>query len=166
MKNNMKNSGFTLIEMIIYISVLGLILVIIMGTFFAISSSEERVFASKNIERSAMVSLDKLAREIRVSSSFNEDESIFNEDISTLSIKGPEGDVKFFVENGRLFLDKNEKVSPLSYSGANVEKFKVIPINVSYSKGVKLELTFSGEVEDGNLEQSFYSTIILRGSYE
>ena len=57
--------GFTILEMLIYIAILVLMLVVIMNAVISIVHSGRIINALRNIETSAMMSTERLARELR-----------------------------------------------------------------------------------------------------
>ncbi len=159
--------GFSLVEMLIYTALLGLILSVILGSLLVIAESQERVLASRSLDRSAVMSLDRVVREVRLSDSIDADASEFEESTGVLVLENDDvsGPISFFINNGSFFVEKEGQEQRLSHSGVDVTRFYLTHISTDASEGVRIELEMSYTHDEGVVEQTFYSTATSRGSY-
>ena len=170
-KQKTKNSGFTLIETLVYISVLVIILVFVVNTVSLITKSYNGLKVSRSINSSATSILERISREIRWSSSIDEGLSVFNTDLGILTLNTLDDDgniiqAKFFIENGDLKIEKPVGIiSPLNIGGAEVQKMILHKIDTGVSDMVKIELELSGEWGDRSKTETFYNSVVLRESY-
>jgi hypothetical protein len=167
-KQNYKNKGFSLVEVLVYISILTLVLSIIIGSLITMAQIQERVIAGKAVDRSAVVALDRLLREVRLSDSVDTINSVFNVSESILSVEreGVSGPLMFYVLNDVFYLEKEGETYRLINENVTVENFFVKRVNSGESEAVRVNLVLSYPYSDGSVEQSFYVTAILRGSLE
>ena len=165
--NSKKVNGFSLVEMLIYVALLGVVLAVIAGSLLIISQSQERVSASRAIDRSATFVLDRVLREVRMSSFVNTDESVFGESESVLVVVREDGgsSVRFSVEDGELSVEMDGETLRLTHRDVEVDRFFVEHIETEHTEGVRVELDLRRPYRDGEVEQSFYGTALSRGSY-
>lgn len=167
-KQSFKNRGFSLIEVLVYISILTLVLSIIIGSLITMAQIQERVIAGKAVDRSAVVALDRLLREVRLSDSIDIANSVFDVSESVLSVEREDvsGLLKFYVLNDVFYLEKEGETYQLINKKVVVEDFFVNRVSSGESEAVRINLVLSYPYSDGSVEQSFYVTAILRGSLE
>ncbi len=167
-KQSFKNRGFSLIEVLVYISILTLVLSIIIGSLITMAQIQERVIAGKAVDRSAVVALDRLLREVRLSDSIDIANSVFDVSASVLSVEREDvsGLLKFYVLNDVFYLEKEGETYQLINKKVVVEDFFVNRVSSGESEAVRINLVLSYPYSDGSVEQSFYVTAILRGSLE
>lgn len=167
-KQDFKKNGFSLVEVLVYISILTLVLSIIIGSLITMAQIQERVIAGKAVDRSAVVALDRILREVRLSDSIDTVNSVFDVPESVLSVEreGVSGPIKFYVLNDVFYLDKEGSTYRLINEKVVVENFSVFRIEAGESEAVRVNLVLSYPYSDGSVEQSFYITAILRGSLE
>src|SRR3989344_4982017 len=77
-KKSLFSSGFSLIELIIYASILALILIVMVHTMFGIGSSYVNLKVMRNAENSAAVAMERMTRDIRDAESINLGASTLN----------------------------------------------------------------------------------------
>lgn len=70
-KNNNKESGLTMIELIVSIGIFSLIVVMAVGTFILALSSQRRIIALRNVEDNTRFTIEVIAREIRTGVNFS-----------------------------------------------------------------------------------------------
>lgn len=163
-----KERGFSLVEVLVYMTVLTLILSIILGSLTVVAEIQERVVAGKDLSKSASISLDRILRETRLSESINTEETVFDNPEGVLFLEREDvvGGVKFYLFEGSLYIEKEGEVGRLNHKNTEVEHFYLREIITEKYEAVKIEMKISYPYSNGSIEQSFQSTAILRGSYE
>ncbi len=167
-KEKQKIKGFSLIEVIVYMAILILILFIILGSLVMVTDIQEKVIAGKDLNKSATVSIDRILRETRSSTSIDIDNSVFDDQNGVLSLEheDTEDEIIFYLSDSSLYLEKEGETQRLTHKGTDVLYFNIDKIESDVFDAVKVRIGFSHPYSDGSIEQSFRSTAILRGSYE
>lgn len=161
-------SGFTLIEVLIYVAILGIISVAVITASVTIMSSFNKTKVTRNILESGNNSLERMTREVRQAASVD----IVNSSLgshpgvlvlnSTDSVGGPRV-VKFVIENGDLNIYQNSVLTG-NLLNQNISISNLIFRRISTGEGeaLKIEMTLSS---NGGVSEKFYDTVILRGGY-
>jgi len=165
-----RRKGFSLVELVVYASILALILVLIVHTVLAISSSYTHLKVIRNTENSAAVSMERITRSIRDAESVNNDGSILNANPGKLklntSVGGAGGSVELYLASTTLRIKENGvDMGPLTATGTRVTNLIFRPIQSPNSAAVKIEMEVEGSERNVLKTYKLYSTIILRGSY-
>ena len=162
-----KKGGFSLVEVLVYMAVLTVVLSILISSLSLVAEFQERVVAGKAVDRSASIALDRVIREVRSSDSVDMAGSVFDvpEGVLVLQRDGA-GTTTFSVsEYGELYVNKNGTESRLTHRRAEVLTFMVTEIESGINDALRVELLIRSPYSDGYIEQRFYSTVILRGTY-
>ncbi len=158
-----------MVEVLIYMTILTVILSILIGSLIMVAHVQERVIAGKALDRSAVVALDRILREVRLSDSIDRIVAVFDDPESVLAVNSESvtGVIRFYVsEEGSLYVEKEGGSHRLTHRDTEVQVFRVEEIDAGETEAVKVELTLSHSYSSGSIVQSFYVTAILRGSYE
>jgi Tfp pilus assembly protein PilW len=86
MSNNMKQKGFTLVEVIMYIGILALIITALASFGFSVMSSNSKTMTVTEVQGNARMALDVIAQKIRASNGINIGNSVFGSDPGTLEL--------------------------------------------------------------------------------
>lgn len=102
-----KQSGFTLIEMLVASFVFSIVALTISGLFVQVLSHERRAFVAQKIQENGLFILELMAREIRVSQIINTDQNPTGDSpnctLTSLTIRHPvNGTVTYALSNGVL----------------------------------------------------------------
>lgn len=161
------NRGFTIIEVLVYVAILGIVSVAIISASMAVNSSFNNTRVTRNLLESGNNGMERITREIRQASSIDLASSTFGSSpgVLTLNSKDSGGSnrvVKFYVLNGALNIDDNNS-PPDNFLNQNVTATNLIFRRISTGAGeaVKIELTLN----NGTISEKFYDTVILRGGY-
>jgi Tfp pilus assembly protein PilV len=167
-------SGFALVEMIIYISIMVIILLAVVNIIISITKSNKFSSIENNIKNSAISGLEEITREIRNAKSIDYNQSVFNSSdgilfLNTLDQNGNIKTIKFYLA-GQILKEDIGGVSTSTGGVLTQKDVKVLsmifkPIDTLKSKAVKIELVLSGSNNGLIRNENFYSTIVLRGSY-
>jgi len=148
--------GYTLVEMIIYISLIVIIMVAVVGIVIAVMKSGKYVGALNEIENSAILSLNRISREIRIASSA----TLLNS--SNINF----GTTTIYLNSGlgRIYIDDGSGPNPLTSSKVNVSRLFFTKITSTSSTAVRVEMTLSASSSDMYLSKDFNTTTVLRGT--
>jgi len=163
--------GMSLIETVIYISILAMLVFTITSVLFLVSRSYKKIQAAELVESTAMISLDRMVREIRDASSIDTAGSLFNISPGVLVLNTTDENdlattIKFLVVGDRVrVVEGGIDVGPISKTRARVTSLVFQPIMSPQSKAVRIKMIVETGQGESYLSKPFYSTTVLRGSY-
>ncbi|OHA90871.1 MAG: hypothetical protein A2665_00040 [Candidatus Zambryskibacteria bacterium RIFCSPHIGHO2_01_FULL_46_30] len=163
-----KHQGFSLLEMLFYIAILVLLLAVIMNMVVSVVRSGRIINALKNVENSAVVSLERITRELRQADSVNVSLSTLDSNPGQLVLEGTDETgsprtVEFYLSLGRLFLKENGvDVGALSQSDAQVSRLIFQRFSSLNAEGIRIEITLESGTSTHYRSEKFYSSAILR----
>lgn len=164
---NRRQKGFSLIETVIYVSLLAIILVVLINTIFTMNRLYRYLNLSRHIQTSAITALDRMVRDIRDAESVNVGASTLGTSPGVLTLNTTTSSnnpqtFQFFVSNGVLIVKQDEvDIGPLTLSDVVVDNLIFRHIVTGVSKAVKIEMTLKAGTSTAN----FYATAVLRDSY-
>lgn len=167
-QTNKANKGFSLLEMLVYIAILVLMLGIIMEITISVVRSHKAIKASKNVENSAMSSLERITREIRQADSVNTLSSIFDSSPGKLVLLGTDAfgnprTVEFYLDSGSVLLKENgADLGSLSQPEAEVNSLIFHLFSNPLSSGVRVEIEVESGTSTHYKSENFYSSATLR----
>jgi len=177
-KQNKNNSGYTLIEMIIYVALVGIIVVFIYGVILFVYNSNRETVNLVKINSNAYGVIERIRYEVEnadyiylaTSNMANYDYDLAGADQLSLATKigvlSPE-DITFvdiYLENGTVFIEK-EELNPVALTSSGVE---VSDLSFFYYKnGLRESITMDITIGSKNSSASsrsihLVSTIALR----
>ena len=164
--------GFTMLEMIIYMAMLGVISILMTHSFMAMTKSFGAVKLSRDVNESALVAMERISREIRSAYDINTDDSVLGSSPGRLSLislndMGATTTIKLYMQGADIYVEK-EGLFPEPLTSSSTLATGLIfnrIIASSTSEAVKLEFEITGSAGPVNRTDKFYNTIILRGSY-
>lgn len=171
MQNFQKQKGFTLVEMIIYVSFFALLSVLAMQAIMIVMKSFYTLRITQSVNQSATVSVERMSREIRNAYDIDATQSIFGVHPGRLTLKtknevGANATIEFYVDGTNqihLKEDGIEKGSLLT-KNTTVTNFVVRYLSNTNSKAIKIEVSFTDSRYSIAQTIKFYDTIVLRGS--
>lgn len=170
--------GYTLVEMLLYVALLGVITVVIVGIFFTISRTNSRVISLIEINSNAYSAMDRMVYEISSANNIYLPTSNFTNYnyngakakqfslVTKQAVPANETDayIDFYLENNAIFM-KQDGVTPIALTSSNV---KVESLNFYYYKNgtresVKIDFTVSpNNILNPNLKINLVTTVALR----
>ncbi len=163
--------GFTLIEMIIYVSIISMAFGIFVNVILSINRSYGRLSAKKNLDEAAMIFMERILRETRSSTDIDTEQSVFNDNSGKLvlnqkNVLGEVSNVSFFVNNLRPQIER-DGVLEGDLTSTKVESPKLIfrLLDSGTSKGIKIEVEFKTKDGAQYISEVYYGFAVLRGSY-
>ncbi len=165
-----QNRGFTLIETLIYLSLLIVLGAIVINSVFSLFSSYSKIRLTQDMETTAIQVLDKMTRDIHDASGIVDAQSSFGVPSSYVSLSIPTGGggsntAKYYVAGGKIKFDKNsEYLGDLSLSSVTVNNFDIDYVNGTSTKALKIELQLQAAVRNSTetLYKTFRTTVQLR----
>ena len=158
---NKKNSGYTLVETIIYMAILTLFIYAIISTLVLIFKTNKTTGAAESVSNTAIFILERVNREIKTATSIDYASSTFGATSSVLflnsltSTSSPRT-VKFYLDSGKVRVDENGAyLGPLFYTNSTTTK---LLFKVATSTGqtiVRTELIIEGGLPQYKKTESF-----------
>lgn len=156
--------GFTLIEMLVYVSVLGLIMLLAVTTALSMARSYEELKVARSIEQGALTSMERMVRDIRAAEEATASGSTLT--LTTTDLNDDPMTVIFYVQDGILkVIENGSYAGPLTASSTSVTSLSFDTLSTTTSKAVRIQMTMEASRGEISKTQSFYSTAVLRGYY-
>ena len=171
MKLAKRNTGFTLIEMIVYVVILGIIAVLAVNSAFEMTKAYVNLRVSRDMNASATAVLERITREIRGAYDIDAAQSTFGANpgrlmLNTKDALGADTTVEFYIENGLIKVKEGGVAKgALMTSSTQASSFIVRSLSNANSKAIKIDLTVAATRGNVSKTRNFYNTIVLRGSY-
>lgn len=162
------DKGFSLLEMIIYVVILTFMLVLIVEVVLSVARSERMIKAMRAVENSAIVSLERVTREMRQADGVNIGLSTFGIHPGNLVLTGLDDignarTVEFYLSNGQLMQRENGvELGALTESSASVTDLKFYYFSATTSVGIRTEITIESGTSAHYRVEKFYSTTLTR----
>ena len=163
--------GFTLIEMIVYVVILGIIAVLAVNSTLEMTKAYVNLRVSRDMNASATAVLERMTREIRGADDIDAAQSVFGANpgrlmLNTKDAGGADTTVEFYLENGLIKVKEGGVAKgALMTSSTQASSFIVRSLSNSNSNAIKIDLTIAATRGNVSKTRSFYNTIVLRGSY-
>ncbi len=160
--------GLTLIETLMYVSVLTLVLVVVLLAIVGVSRAYTYTQAQTRIGRTAEIVLSRMVREIRAAQKADTVQSSFGTHPGALALttSNPTRTARFYISNGVMRFEENGVYAgDLTQEKVTVDSFIVRHIQVDSSDAISIELTLSSAGTTGTTSETFYATAVMRGSY-
>src|SRR3989338_3295300 len=158
--------GFTLVEMVVYLAILSLMTVLLVTTLVSLAGSFSAYQATRDVERSARDSLERMVREIRQAEQINLGASTLGTHPGVLSLTYGTTTVEFSLSGDRLLLRVNgAQVGPLTLEGVAVDNLVFRRSVSGKSEGVSVELSLERTRRQFTAAEDFEAFAVLRGSY-
>ncbi|MES2436479.1 MAG: hypothetical protein V4519_00550 [Patescibacteria group bacterium] len=163
------STGFSLIEMLIYISILSGIFIIIVSVLVSFSASYRQVSALRVLERSAITAMERMTRDIRAGTQVNDGLSTMGSSPGVLSITQTQNSVstttRFYISANSVKMDVNNAYyGPLTGSDVTVTSLIFRKLTSSSTDAVKIDMTLQATKGNVTKSKTYHSTIILKGS--
>jgi type II secretory pathway pseudopilin PulG len=164
-QNQNKKAAFSLVETVIYVSLLAIISVIIINGVFSFTDSYRKLTVLRLLDHSAQTALERMTRDIRQAVSVDTSNSSLGVSPGVLSLNNPGSQTsKYYVSSGVLKMDENGTYyGPLTASTTTVTGLTFRFISGSVSSAVKIDMTISATDGQTTATKNYHSTVILRG---
>lgn len=172
MKTN-KEKGYSLVELIIYASLMAMIVAIIAYITNILFVANSTVRATRRVENSSIIATDRMIREIRAASgaslvqSAPIDSSYFDELTLTIPTESGTRTTRFYIENEKIMVDENGVQSgPITLAKVRATSLRFFQLSTTTSQAIKFEFVIMGPASTPSVSEKFYGTAVLRGTYE
>ncbi len=169
---NNKNKGFSIVEVIIYFSMLAIMSTLVITSIINLFKNYNVIKANQYIEYNAISIIDKLTRDTRdaqsidiVDSSFSVAQGSVSLNIASSTNEAVTNSVKFYLENNKIkYMKDGVYFGNLSTNNVAVSNFKIYYINASSTEAIKVELNLEiiPHLNTLPISKNFYTTIQLR----
>lgn len=177
MKLKSLKKGFSLPEMIAYVTILTLFLITIANLSISISKSLIDIRISKDIAVSAQSAFERIGNEIR--NAYNIDaQSVFDTNpgmlvLNSIDQNGQPVNYRFYKSGNSLVVDNGSQSGsqvadasgPIISDSVSLNNLVFRKITATSSIAVKIEMTLSSGEGNHLKSENFYDTIVLRGKY-
>lgn len=162
MKNKL-TKGYSLVEMIIYVSILSVVSVILVNTVLSFTGSYKELQTLRMVDRSAMDVFERISRTVRSSTTIDTVASSFGSNPGVLVLVETNGAVstttRFYLENGVVKMDVNGVYyGPLSLNSSVVNSLIFRLSNSSDTSAVKMEMSVSATLGTITNQKNFFLT--------
>lgn len=162
-----KKSGYTLVELIIYIGILSFISVTVITTLFSFVNSYRNVSALRLAENSGVYAMERIYRDTLFSSSVDDTNSTFDTSPGVLTLVATDGDIstttRFYVQDGILKVNVNGSyIGPLNGNGTQVTNLVFRLSNSGISSAVRVDMTISATSGSVTKQKTYHRTVVLR----
>jgi|SRR3989344_1694081 len=157
--------GFTLIEMVVYAAILGVITVLAVNSTLLMVQAYTNLRVSRDLNAGATAVLERLTREIRSADSVST--ALTNQLIlNTKDSGGAATTIEFYVTGGLMNVrEGGVGQGSLMPSSTSVGSFVPQALTGTNSSAVKIDLTMSASRGTISKTRTFYTTVTMRGSY-
>ncbi len=169
-KKNFNGKGFSLIEVIIYVALLAVLIGAITWSIGSILHTYNRMKDERDMESSAISSMDRMVKEIRNAKSVDLLHSATSTSNGYLTLNGFDSVgsstvIKFYLSNSRVYVDQaGIQLGPLTLENILVPSLVFRYFTNASSSGVKIELGLQSS--SSTPVNYFYDSAILRNSYQ
>lgn len=174
MKNlNLKNklkSGFSIVELLIYISVFAFISILVINMFITVSGAFVEIKANHELSRSGSAVLEKITREAKWANTIDAGSTLGTAP-SVLILNGTDSSgiartARFDVTSNKIhFTENGTDLGSILSSSVTVDSFLVREITTTASSAIRIEATLTFTRGQTTRTETFYSTVALRGGY-
>lgn len=165
----------TLIEILVYVALLGMIAVFVSNALIQLSNAYQQARAEREVVSNARLILETVTRTVAQATSIYSPTSRFNQDAGELSLITAIGAdanhttayVDYYIDNGRLYQrPEGQSETPISAASVKVNKFYLERILQGLGReAVKITLQVSYARAHASSTITLNSTEALRGNY-
>ncbi len=158
--------------MLIYIFILSLLLIVLTSSLSSFLKPYRTIQSTQAIENSAETSLERITREIRSAKSVDLTQSTLGSSpgqlmLNTTDDSGTAMTIQFFMSGQSIRIKENGVDSgALTSASTRVTNLVFRQITTTNSQAVKIEMTIESGQGESYLSKKFYSTVVMRGSYQ
>ncbi len=164
-------AGFTLIEILFYISIISFSALLFVNIFLSFSNSYSRLKVEKKLDDSAITSIGRIIYEIRNSTGVDMARSVFGSDSGVLVLNQLDSSNnaitrEFFINNSKIYIDGSDIDSQLLLPGNVIAtKMSFALANSGKSKAVKVEIAVAAKDNISTTTKFYPGFAVVRGSY-
>ncbi len=161
---NTKEGGYTIIELLFYISLFIVSSILVINSMVVMSRSFRETALQVELLQGGSI-MERMSREIRQSLAINTI-TASSLKLNTKDGSGVSKTVEFVLSGSNVrLLDNNVFIGNLNTPNMVVTTLSFTQINSTVSKAIKIDLSVRSGNDNLNRIFNFYDTIVLRGSY-
>jgi len=159
--------GFSIIEMLVYIAILGVLTVVVINTVLSLAQSFSSIKVSRNINNSALSAFERVVRDIRDADAIDVANSTFDVHPGRLTLTKGATTTEFYLDGGSLKIRENSiGAGVLTKQNTTVTNLVFRhSIVASTFESIKIEMTLSGSQGSLIKTENFYTAAVLRKTY-
>ena len=164
------SSGFSLVEIIIYVAFFAVLSLVAMQATFTVMRSFYVIRLTQSVNQSATVALERMSREIRNAYDIDDVGSSFGTNPGRLTLRtedvlGVNTTIEFYMSGDQLHIREGgiDKGALLA-KNVTVDNLVFYPIATLNSRAVKIEMTLRNTRAGDTRIITVYDTIVLRGA--
>ncbi len=170
-KFNSRQSGLSLIETLVYVTIFALLFALIAGVLVSLSRSLKETSRLRTMSVSGGLAMERMVREIRSADTVDV-ASLFETNPGDLRLIDTDSDgavraVRFYVNEGKIYISENGEagvaLSPDSVTISSLIFYNLSNLN---SQAVRIKLEVEKNQNNRITTLPFSDTVILRGSYQ
>ncbi len=173
------NGGFTIIEMLIYVGIAGVVMAVITSLLMDNLKAYDKSVAQQNVFQNVNGALRTITNEVRYAKSVYTPTSVLGADAGQLSVEtllnAPAGEnaayVDFYVDNGRMYEKRDgQSASPLTSERVFVEQLRFTKLSSAAGKdsvtvNIQARINTQSTNQKDQARVAISSTAALRGAY-
>ena len=161
--NHNKKAGFSLIESLIYIAIIAVMAVLVVNVLLMTTKSYNSLKISRDINNSALTTLERITREIKTASDIDIAQSTFYVHPGKLTVSTSSAITEFYLGNNILKIRENSvDMGSLIQQGSSVDNLVFRMLDNGTTKGIRIEMTISNTRGNLTKTKKFYSFAVLR----
>ncbi len=159
--------GFSLIEMLVYVSVMVILAGALIASFLSLNTTYARNATERALMRGAQTSLERMTRDIMRADGVNVGLSSLDTSLGALAVTESATTTRFYVSGDALMVSVNGvEQGPLTSDVVSVEDVVFHRFTSSTTDMVRVTLTLSAVSRVSSSTRTFYTSAVLRGTYE
>jgi Tfp pilus assembly protein PilV len=165
MKNPSLQSGFSLVEMMVYVALLTVIVLALVNMVFSFSSSYAQLGALRAAENTGILSMERMIRDIHSATSLDNAQSSFSTSSGALAVVIGTTTTRFYLQNGVLRVSVGgTDVGPLSAANTTITNLMFKATSTAQSQGVHIDMTINGTAGNATRTKKYQTTVVLKNS--
>jgi prepilin-type N-terminal cleavage/methylation domain-containing protein len=166
--------GFTLIEIMVYVAIIGLVVITFVNFSLSVADAGSKAYVEQEVQANARLALDIFRQRVMAANGINIGTSIFGSDPGTLSLSMANGTINPTIfslssDNGSLQIAEGVG-SPIALTSNRVKVTNLVFTNLTSPnnkrENIKIDLTLEYENTDSDIQysyaQSFSTAVSLR----
>jgi type II secretory pathway pseudopilin PulG len=160
-KYKLQNKGFTLIETIIYIGIIGTVVVAFITFSLSIGGNRNKAFVGQETQANARTAMDLMSQKIRMASDVVSPVASTTESILELDMPVPDPNIIFRVISNRLnLIESGVSTTTITSSEVNVTNLTFTNMSsVGERDNIKINMTAEYDNASGDVEFEFSQTL-------
>jgi prepilin-type N-terminal cleavage/methylation domain-containing protein len=166
-QKKLSQSGFTLIEMLVYIAILTIVSGGALTLLFSLTDQINAGRAQRLVSSSAQTALERILTEVRSADSVDGLTSTLEVSPGVLVLERGASTTAVALSAGTVLLSSDSIVQgPLTSGDVSVDELRFYHYDNTNTEMVRVRLTLSATVGDTSITRTFNAAGVLRGSYD